>query len=180
MKAQAQPARAVERWVLDTNAVLDWLVFDDPHMRVPGAWLRAGRAQWLHSAPMLDELADVLGRDSVTRRVAQEAQGLREHVFGAARHCGVLLPAAARCAWNCGDPDDQLFIDLAVQAGASLLLTRDKQLLALAAHAAGAGLRITRPAQLRLGALPAAADDATRQSARCPPGSTGSTAAGPW
>ncbi len=152
MSPRAPAPPGPERWVLDTNAVLDWLVYADAAMRGAGSWLRSGRAQWLHSAEMLDELVDVLGRESVTRRVAHDARQLRQRVLRVAGRCGVLLPAAARCAWTCGDADDQMFIDLAVQAGASLLLTRDRQLLALAARASGAGLRIARPAELQLDA----------------------------
>lgn len=138
-----------EGWVLDTNVVLDWLVFDDAHMRTAAQRLRAGRARWLHSRPMLDELADVLGREQLVRRAPAPSAELLRRMADASARCGVLLPPAPRCAWECADPDDQGFIDLALHARASLLITRDKALLALARRVADRGLlRIVRPAEL--------------------------------
>lgn len=137
-----------EHWVLDTNAVLDWLVFDDPAMRVVAAGLIEGRALWAHTRAMLDELADVLSREPVWRRARAPSDELLRRVGDAATRHGVLLPAAEACELECADPDDQMFIDLALQAGARLLVTRDKALLALARRAGARGLRIARPAEL--------------------------------
>ena len=138
---------ATQRWVLDTNAVLDWLVFDDASMRAPAARLHAGMACWAHTGAMLDELADVVSREVITRRAGAAPAELLARVEQARAAHGLLLPTAARCAWNCADADDQMFIDLAVHARASLLITRDKALLALARRAAACGLRIARPAE---------------------------------
>lgn len=137
-------------WVLDTNVVLDWLVFGDAHMLAAGAWLRDGRARWLHSSAMLDELFDVVARDRVLRHADADAASLVRRVQEASRAHGVLLPAAAPCALRCRDPDDQMFIDLAMHAGASLLLTRDKALLELARPGPHGGPRVVRPAELAL------------------------------
>ena len=140
---------AQHAWVLDTNAVLDWLVFDDASMRAATAPLRAGLACWVHTQAMLDELADVVSREVITRRAAATPEDLLERVNRARGAHGLLLATAPRCAWDCADPDDQMFIDLAVQACARVLVTRDKALLALARQAAGASdLRIVRPAEL--------------------------------
>lgn len=135
-----------EHWVLDTNAVLDWLVFDDAPMQTAAALLRAGRARWIHTRAMLDELADVLTREPVTRRARACSEALLRRAEQAAAAHGLLLPAAPRGPWACSDPDDQMFIDLALQARASVLLTRDKALLELARRVDGTGLRILRPA----------------------------------
>ena len=137
---------AVERWVLDTNAVLDWLVFDDPGMRAGGARLHAAQARWLHTRDMLDELDDVLGRPLLLRRAGAPAQALRQRVAAASAAHGGVVPPAARCRWHCDDADDQMFVDLAAQASPCWLFTRDKALLALARAAAAAGVRIVRPA----------------------------------
>ncbi len=145
----AQAGEAL-RWVLDTNVVLDWLVFEDAHMRKPANWLREGRACWLHTPAMLEELCDVVSRDQVLRRARAEAGALGRCVRDAARAHGILMPEPAPCPWRCSDPDDQVFIDLAAQAGAQCLLTRDKALLALAPRCTALGLRILRPADLGL------------------------------
>ena len=138
------------RWVLDTNVVLDWLVFADAHMRTPDAWLRGGRARWLHTPAMLEELLDVVSREQVLRRAGAVAATLTRRVLDAAAEHGLSRPEAPACAWRCADPDDQMFIDLAAQARAQCLLTRDKALLALAPRCAALGLRIVRPADLGL------------------------------
>ncbi len=136
----------VERWVLDTNAVLDWLVFDDAGMRAAADRLRRLQARWLHTREMLDELDDVLGRPLLLRRAGAPAQALRQRVAEASAAHGGVVPAAARCRWRCDDADDQMFVDLAAHASPCWLLTRDKALLALAPAAAAAGVRIARPA----------------------------------
>lgn len=148
--APAQPPGGTPHWVLDTNVVLDWLVFADTPMRTAGAWLREGRARWLHTPAMLEELFDVVTREPVLRRAGAEAAALIHRVRQAAQDHGLLLSEAPACAWRCADPDDQMFIDLAAQARAQCLLTRDKALLALAPRCAALGLRILRPAELGL------------------------------
>jgi predicted nucleic acid-binding protein len=138
------------RWVLDTNVVLDWLVFGDAHMRGADAWLRQGRARWLHTPAMLEELCEVVSREQVLRRARADAGALGRSVREASRAHGILMPEAAPCPWRCSDPDDQMFIDLAAQERAQCLLTRDKALLALAPRCAVLGLRILRPSELGL------------------------------
>ncbi|WP_018911839.1 putative toxin-antitoxin system toxin component, PIN family [Thiomonas sp. FB-6] len=135
-------------WVLDTNVVLDWLVFADAHMEAAAAWLHEGRARWLHTPAMLEELFDVVSREQVLRRAGADAAALGRRVRQAAQDHGLLLPEAPACAWRCADPDDQMFIDLAAHARAQCLLTRDKALLALAPRCSAPGLRILRPAEL--------------------------------
>jgi predicted nucleic acid-binding protein len=48
--------------VLDTNVVLDWLVFRNPACARLDDDFAAGRLRWLASTAMRDELAHVLGR----------------------------------------------------------------------------------------------------------------------
>src|SRR5437868_9565874 len=48
--------------VLDTNVVLDWLVFRNPCCARLEADFASGRFRWLASLAMKDELAHVLGR----------------------------------------------------------------------------------------------------------------------
>jgi predicted nucleic acid-binding protein len=46
---------------------------------------------------------------------------------------------------RCSDPDDQVFIDLAAEAGARWLLTHDRALLRLARRARALGVQIAQP-----------------------------------
>ena len=135
-------------WVLDTNVVLDWLLFQDAAMLAPSRRLMRGGAWWIATAAMQEEALEVATRNVFARRGA--ALDRRERVAsGFTRHATLLadpLPCHADTpALRCADPDDQRFIDLALSRSARLLLTRDKALLALAAAARTRGLLILRP-----------------------------------
>jgi putative PIN family toxin of toxin-antitoxin system len=130
--------------VIDTNVVLDMLLFDDARSK----WLRhaldAQHLAWVGTAPMLAELADVLSRPFVAARGV-----LAEAVLAQAQAlCRVRpepqtgLPRAPRCA----DPDDQKFIDLAWAAQAQWLFSRDRALLDLARSSRPRGLTVCTPA----------------------------------
>src|SRR5262245_56565481 len=59
--------------VLDTNTVLDWLVFRDPPACGVGAAITGGRLRWLASPRMVAELRAVLCRPLASRwEVARE------------------------------------------------------------------------------------------------------------
>lgn len=117
------------RLVLDTNVVLDLVVFEDAGVRaLRGAIERAEVAVYT-STECLDELQRVLAYPKIARQDAFAR-------YAAWAQC-VPLPAAAADPRlpRCADPDDQKFLALALAVGAELLLTRDKALLALAARA---------------------------------------------
>lgn len=128
--------------VLDTNAVLDWLVFRDPRVTALTALLDARRACWLATAPMQQEFEYVLARPAM-QAWAPDLPA----VAAAWAHHACLLPPAQPAAWRCKDSSDQMFVDLAAAHGAQALLTRDRRLLALAGRARTAGLAICPPEQ---------------------------------
>jgi predicted nucleic acid-binding protein len=130
--------------VLDSNVVLDWLVFSDPAAAPLAAACREGRLRWLATQPMVDELAHVLRRGSLTSTQPDSEQVLAE----LQRWCTVVdAPAAAMPpAPTCTDPDDQKFIAFAIAWPAHWLLTRDKALLRLARAAARRGTTVCTPA----------------------------------
>jgi len=119
--------------VLDTNIVLDTLVFSDPRTHA----LRAAVFDeplkpdllWQATAPMREELARVLAYPHIAVRLAfhglQAAQVLRQ--FDTRAH---IVPVAPKAPATCKDPDDQKFIDLAVSHGATLL-SKDKAVLCM-------------------------------------------------
>jgi putative PIN family toxin of toxin-antitoxin system len=131
--------------VIDTNVVLDMLLFDDARSK----WLRhaldAQHLAWVCTAPMLAELADVLTRPFVAAR-----GGLAEAVLAQAQAMCRLQPAEPRTglprAPRCADPDDQKFIDLAWTAQAQWLFSRDRALLDLARPSRPRGLTVCTPA----------------------------------
>jgi predicted nucleic acid-binding protein len=129
--------------VLDTNVVLDWLAFRDPVGAAIEGALTSGRCRWLCTRAMRDELADVIARETLQRWEIDGAAVLA--VFDA---LGVDVGTPAPCAAaspRCSDPDDQMFIDLAIARGAHALLTRDRALLRLASRARGSGVLIATP-----------------------------------
>ena len=141
------PPAVPPRIGLDTNVVLDWLVFRNPAVLPLVAAVEQGRVQWIACASMRSELARALGYDNLARWTPDRKQALA--TFDA--HALVLPEPANLPALRCSDPDDQVFLDLAAGAGARWLLTHDRALLRLARRARGLGLRIVQP---RLWAVP--------------------------
>ncbi len=133
--------------VLDTNAVLDWLVFADPAMQALGAAVQAAQVQWVACPRMREELAHMAGRTSLARWKPDSERTLA--VFDRYAYLAP-DPATAPLSSRCTDPDDQVFIDLALAAGARWLVTRDKALLKLARRCRGRGVTITLPANWQL------------------------------
>jgi putative PIN family toxin of toxin-antitoxin system len=115
--------------VLDTNVVLDLLVFADEAARPVMQGLEQGRLRWLATAAMREELARVLGYPKIAQRMAfhgRAPQGVLQRFDAQARQVETPLRAPVVCK----DPDDQKFIDLAVAHG-GLLLSKDAQVLRL-------------------------------------------------
>jgi len=127
------------RIVIDTQIVMDWLVFSDARTAPLARAIETGRVQWLGRPAMLDELRHVLGRGVASDR--QPDVSRIEAVFARCCHMVAAEPAPA-VRLICRDPDDQKFIDLAVAEGAKWLLSRDKALLALRKRALTFGLTV--------------------------------------
>ena len=130
------------RIVIDTQVVMDWLVFGDARVAPLAAAIEAGRVVWLGRPAMLAELLHVLGRG-----VAAAWRPDRARIEAAfATHCRMIdgTPAPAP-RLVCRDPDDQQFIDLALAERADWLLSRDKAVLALKKRALTFGLIIATP-----------------------------------
>jgi predicted nucleic acid-binding protein len=130
--------------VLDTNVVLDWLLFNDPRSARMAAAIVQHQVQWIVMRAMRDELAAVLQRGLAAARGADVATVLAAW-DAHARPCDApaQLPSAMRL--RCSDPDDQMFLDLAHAAGARWLLSRDRAVLRLTRRAASLGLVIATP-----------------------------------
>lgn len=131
--------RAASILVLDSNVVLDWLVFRDPSSRAIAAAITSRRARWITTAAMRDELEHVLTRCAFSRWRANRTEVLVQWERWSER---ADAPAAAPSGLRCTDPDDQKFIDLALHAGVSALLSRDRAVLKLAGRARSLGLAI--------------------------------------
>ena len=131
---------ALGRVVLDTNTVLDWLVFGEPSARAVGAAITDGRLRWLTSPRMLSELQAALRRPLNPRWDRTREHALTIDVAKMVLMC--TEPAIASGRLLCRDPDDQVFIDLARAHAPAVLLTRDRALLSLRRRAATFGVQV--------------------------------------
>ena len=122
--------------VIDTNIVLDLLVFNDVAAKPLRQALDAGELDWLATPPMRDELQRVLAYPQIGKRLALYKLRAEEVLATFDRHAR-LVDAAVKAPVTCSDADDQIFIDLAVAHQATLLskdqavLSMQKRLLAL-------------------------------------------------
>ncbi|MCX2860614.1 putative toxin-antitoxin system toxin component, PIN family [Paucibacter sp. PLA-PC-4] len=128
--------------VIDTQVVMDWLVFKDPSTQALAAALESGQAQWIGAPSMLAELRHVLGR-GVAASYAPDPELIEATFARLCRTVDQAPPPAVRLI--CRDPDDQVFIDLALAASARWLISRDRAVLALAKRARKQGLDILTP-----------------------------------
>lgn len=129
------------RIVIDTNVCLDLFVFRDPRWAPLLAALRDGRLQAVTRADCRREWQIVLGYAHLPLDAAARPQA--EHEFDALITCLAFpaQPAAAEIRLPlCKDADDQKFLELARDAGAGTLITKDKALLKLAKKTRRAGL----------------------------------------
>jgi putative PIN family toxin of toxin-antitoxin system len=120
--------------VLDTNIILDLFVFNDPELASLKPALLAGLEQkklnWIATPDMRIELERVLTYPKITPRMAFY-QVTAVDVLDKFDQLATLLDAASKAKWICKDPDDQRFIDLAVQHKATLL-SKDQAVLCMA------------------------------------------------
>lgn len=125
-----RPALAgVAQIILDTNIVLDLLVFNDAATPPLREALQAGHLQWIATQPMRDELERVLAYPQIAKRL--QFYGLTAEQVLQTRDAQVQVVAVPpKASVTCKDPDDQKFIDLAV-AHRCLVLSKDQAVLCM-------------------------------------------------
>jgi putative PIN family toxin of toxin-antitoxin system len=124
------------RLVLDTNVWLDWLVFGDAGVAPIRRAVADGAAIVFISTACEAELVRVLGYALSGRTLSAAAQlaalSACRTIAHAAEHC--VQPHDIAALPRCADPDDQIFLELARDCRADALITKDGDLLALAAR----------------------------------------------
>ncbi len=115
--------------ILDTNVVLDMLIFDDPHIPPIRALVAAGKLRWIADQAQRIELERVLQYSQIAPRVAYYGKTV-EGVLAAFDAAVEYVPEAQKIRFTCTDPDDQHFLDLA-SAHKALLVSKDKAVLKL-------------------------------------------------
>ena len=141
------------RVVLDTNVVVDWLVFHDPFMSPLREGVRDGRITVLTHPPAVVELQRVLAYRQLKLDVARQqdifARYLAETTVAAMppdfslKH--LMLPGGFP---RCRDRDDEHFLALAHHAGADALVSRDNAVYGLKSRAEKFGLTILNVQQM--------------------------------
>lgn len=126
--------------VIDTNAILDWLVFRDPTAAF-GCAIERGALRWISTPAMLLEHRRLFASSSL-RAWSPDAARLE---VAWERWAHVDSDAVPGSPLRCTDADDQMFIDLALARRATWLLTRDRALLKLRKRAASSGLCVLTP-----------------------------------
>lgn len=130
--------------VIDTQTVMDWLVFRDGRVQALAAAVSAGALRWLVAPEMREELRHVLGR-GVAARYSPDMAFVKAQFDAHALMVDSPPQQPLGTRLVCRDPDDQKFIDLALAAPARWLISRDKAVLALAKRARPRGLVIVTP-----------------------------------
>lgn len=130
--------------VIDTNVALDLLVFRDPSTAALQQALAGGEWRWIATGGMRGEFERVLGYPAIAARL-QLLQATAQQMLDEFDRRVCLVESAPRAPLACRDPDDQPFIDLAVQH-ACMLLSKDAAVLALAGRLAS--LQVTACAVL--------------------------------
>jgi len=123
----AGPAPAI---VIDTNIVLDLLVFDDARWAPLRAALSAGELHWLATESMRTELARVLGYPLIARRLQRDGREPSSVMAAFDAQVHRFMPTPTRACFVCKDADDQVFIDLAA-AHRARLLSKDRAVLSM-------------------------------------------------
>jgi predicted nucleic acid-binding protein len=136
------PRSATPSAVLDTQVVLDWLVFRDPGVAPLAEAVESGAIRWLASAAMRAEFEHVLDRG--VGAAWHPDRAVIANTWG--RHARPAEPGPLPAqGLHCTDRDDQMFIDLALTTRANWLVSRDKALLRLARRARPGGLIVLSP-----------------------------------
>jgi putative PIN family toxin of toxin-antitoxin system len=121
------------RLVLDTNTVLALWLFRDPALAALGALIEGGGCTLHSRGDALEELRHVLAYPQFQVATAEQ-QALRTAYEARLSPAPGALAADPAALPACRDADDQKFLEIARDAAASHLLTRDKALLRLARH----------------------------------------------
>jgi putative PIN family toxin of toxin-antitoxin system len=124
--------------VLDTNVVLDLVVFRDRGVQPIAEAIASGAAIPVTSHACLEEFGRVLAYPQLALDASAQSDAF-EYFRSRAQLFDVPVPAVAADLPLCSDADDQKFLELAWHANAHCLVTKDKALLGLGCAVARLG-----------------------------------------
>lgn len=133
--------------VLDTNVVLDWLLFELPGLEPLREAIREGRVTIFTHALISDELSRVLGFPKLQKYVTDSQAVLanyRAQTQPTDLDPALLIEKSALPTGfpTCRDPDDDKFLAFALHCKADALVTKDEELLKLRRKAKPFGFSI--------------------------------------
>ena len=121
----------MQRLVLDTNVVASALLWDG----TPRALLQAARERRIAlftSTALLAELTDILGRRKFERKITASALTIDQLVDRYVALTTLVRPVLV--SGVAPDPDDDVVIGTALAAGATLIVTGDRELRSVRTH----------------------------------------------
>jgi putative PIN family toxin of toxin-antitoxin system len=140
----------VIRVLFDTNVWVSAFLSPEGHCgRLVHRVLVATGAEVIVSAPLLEELVDVLGRPRLVRRYGFTTDEVREYIEWIGSIARMVEPTAE--TYGCRDPKDDFVCGTAVAGNAGHLATRDDDLKrdpALISALARHGVRVVSVAEL--------------------------------
>ncbi len=134
---QARAAQGLPLLVLDTNIVLDLLVFADPRTERLRQALQSAQARWCATPHMREELARVLAYPHVQALMRARERDAEQVLQAFDQAAQIITETPIKSPYTCKDPDDQVFIDLAchlAQASGAQpvqLISKDKAVLSM-------------------------------------------------
>ena len=128
------------RLVLDTNVILDLLVFKDPSTEPIRLLLDAKQVDAVRTPASMAELIDVIGRPTFKLNREDQATIVRAWETSSRLLEDMAIEPAP---FTCRDPDDQVFIDMAYSIRPAFLLSKDLRVLELSAIAKPHGVEIS-------------------------------------
>lgn len=140
--------------ILDTNIVLDWLVFRDASISGLQPALDRGRVEIVTHQPAVDELRRVLTYTQLKLAIEQQQEVLTRYnsqtrlvtlPAGLHRDNLGLPPDFPRCR----DSDDQHFLALAYHERSAILVSKDTALLELSKRAQRFGITVLDAQRLK-------------------------------
>jgi putative PIN family toxin of toxin-antitoxin system len=134
--------------VLDTNVVLDWLVFDDRSTLALREAVADGTLVVLTDSGALTELERVLNYAQLDLNDDDKIRVLTTYQAVASPADAMDPPCLPHGFPRCRDRDDDHFIELAYRTKADALVSKDKAVLKLRKRAAKFGVRILDSRQL--------------------------------
>jgi hypothetical protein len=115
------------RIIIDTNILLDIVFFEDPHVEDLKKAIEEGEIEAWYCNLIWNEFLDVLRRPTFY----ENEQTFQRMIETAEKYFLFEDRDIPRTPFKCRDPDDQIFIDLAVLKAPSWLISRDLEVLKL-------------------------------------------------